>query len=709
VEVREFSRSAGNPLIADLATSRTLISVPHPFGNHQGGFVGFSPTDGYLYITIGDGGGAGDPNNNAQNLNSLLGKILRIDVSSDAFPSDPARNYAIPSSNPFAAGGGSPEIWASGLRNPWRASFDTNGDLYIADVGQDAREEIDYQPNGAGGRNYGWRLMEGNLPYLPVANPPTLTPPVFDYPRDVGISVIGGYVYHGPSPGLQGAYIFSDFSARPYFSLRMVDGEAVDIIDHREQLTQPVGGLPTSNLTSFGVDANGRLYFVTFGGVVYAFDPSAAAGDGRDAIHGDAGDDQLFGGAGKDTLWGDAGADQLTGGLGDDILYFDQFDTVVRGGAGTDYANAFDATAGVAVALAAQEIEGVWGSSFADILDARDLAVGAILNGFAGADALYTGSSYDQLSGGDGADLLYFDQFDTLVDGGAGTDYANAFLATAGVSINLASRSLEGVWGTAFSDFLNAQGVTEGVILSGLGGADILITGSSYDQLFGGDGNDQITFDQFDTLVDGGAGTDYANASAATSGVSVSLASRSLEGVWGSAHGDTLDARGVTVGTILNGFGGADILYTGSSYDRLAGGEGNDLVYFDSWDTLVDGGAGTDYANAFLSTTGINIALATRSLEGVWGTTFNDIIDARGVTQGVIMKGLGGADTFYASTSYDLIEGGDGADIVIYAGAQSLYTITQTSPGVWTVVRDGITDTITGVETLRFDSGDLIL
>lgn len=624
IEVREYTRSTANPLVADLATARTIITVPHPtYQNHYGGFVGFSPTDGYLYISTGDGGFGGDPNNNAQNLNSLLGKILRIDVSSDAFPGDASRNYAIPASNPYAAGGGAAEIWAYGLRNPWRVSFDANGDLYIADVGQEAREEIDFQPNGAGGRNYGWRIMEGTQPYLPVQNPPPLTAPAYDYGHDVGISVIGGYVYRGPSPGLQGAYIFSDFNGQPYFSLRVVGGEVVDVIDHRDQLVPPPGGLPSGGLTSFGVDSTGRLYFMTFSGTVYSFDPSAAAGDGGDTIHGDDGDDALYGGTDKDTLWGDAGADQLFGGDGNDLLYFDSADTTLQGGAGTDYANAFASTAGVTVALAAQGIEGVWGTSSGDFLDARGVTVGTILNGFGGNDILYTGASFDQLSGGAGNDLLYFDHLDTLVDGGAGTDYANAYLSTAGVTVALAARGLEGVWATNFADFL--------------------------------------------------------------------------------------DARGVTVGTILNGFGGADVIYTGSSYDQINGGDGADILYFDHLDTLVTGGAGTDYANAYLSTGAVNVALAAQGLEGVWGTNFNDVIDARGVTEGVILKGFGGNDTFYASGSYDLIDGGAGTDIVIYGGNASLYTITQTSPGIWTVVRDGITDTLTGVETLRFDNGDIFL
>jgi glucose/arabinose dehydrogenase len=180
-----------------------VLTVPHPVNpNHNGGALAFGPRDGYLYIALGDGGGANDPAGNGQNRDDLLGSVLRADVDRDAFPSDPARNYANPSDNPFVGGPGADEIWAYGLRNPWRISFDTNGDLYIADVGQSAREEVNFLPASShGGVNYGWDLAEGTL----GTPPPGAIPPIFEYGHDLGQSITGGYVYRGAEAALQGS------------------------------------------------------------------------------------------------------------------------------------------------------------------------------------------------------------------------------------------------------------------------------------------------------------------------------------------------------------------------------------------------------------------------------------------------------------------------------------------------------------------------
>ena len=195
------------------------------------------PNDGYLYWSIGDGGSGGDPPNNAQNLNVLLGKILRLDVNRDDFPSDPARNYGIPDDNPFVGKDGADEIWDFGLRNPWRMSFDpATGDLYIGDVGQNTREEIDFEPAGSGGgRNYGWRIMEGTL----GTPEPGMIPPIFDYGRDLGNVVTGGEVYRGPGNALQGAYFFADFGSGRMWTLKVVDGEATDVTDRTAQIVEP--------------------------------------------------------------------------------------------------------------------------------------------------------------------------------------------------------------------------------------------------------------------------------------------------------------------------------------------------------------------------------------------------------------------------------------------------------------------------------------
>ena len=271
--VARFNRSAGNPLIADPASrfdlqwSNGLRTIPQPFANHNGGNLVFGP-DGYLYIGKGDGGDANDPFHNAQNPASLLGKILRIDVD---VPDADVEGFDIPADNPFG-GSGTPEIWAFGMRNPWRFTFDNpllggTGALVIGDVGQMAREEIDYEPAGRGGRNYGWRNREGtrdNVTSLPPAFTP-LVDPIFEYERTAGRSITGGYVYRGTALGAayRGRYFFADFITGRVWSLALaidaVTGEATasDLRDH----TVDLGGAPAvASLSSFGVDAAGELY-----------------------------------------------------------------------------------------------------------------------------------------------------------------------------------------------------------------------------------------------------------------------------------------------------------------------------------------------------------------------------------------------------------------------------------------------------------------
>ena len=213
-------RMDGGDVVAE--SRREVLFVDQPFGNHNGGNLAFGP-DGYLYVGLGDGGSGGDPMDNGQSLDTLLGKMLRIDPRPDG-----DRAYGIPPDNPFAGRSRArPEIWAFGLRNPWRYSFDrSTGDLWIGDVGQDAREEVDRQAaDSAGGENYGWNRMEGTQPYEGEA-PADAVAPVYDYGRDQGSTVIGGYVYRGSRvPDLEGAYVFGDFFNAELQALRLVDGE----------------------------------------------------------------------------------------------------------------------------------------------------------------------------------------------------------------------------------------------------------------------------------------------------------------------------------------------------------------------------------------------------------------------------------------------------------------------------------------------------
>ncbi len=265
--VFEYLASASDPDTAS-ATSRQILFVDQPFSNHNGGQIAFGPNDGFLYIALGDGGDGGDPQGNGQNLNALLGKILRINVDSGS-------PYAIPADNPFVGQAGSrPEIWSYGLRNPWRFSFDAaNGDMYIGDVGQEEWEELNHEPAAQGGRNYGWKRMEGTHCYPPNSscNTAGLTLPVAEYAHPGGCSVTSGYVYRGSlHPELQGTYFYGDHCSGFIRSFRIENGAAIDEKDWTGSLRTSAGGAMT-RLSSFGVDAFGELYIVRLDSEVYKF------------------------------------------------------------------------------------------------------------------------------------------------------------------------------------------------------------------------------------------------------------------------------------------------------------------------------------------------------------------------------------------------------------------------------------------------------
>ncbi len=224
--ISRFRLIAGDPNRADPASEEILLVIAQPYANHNGGQIAFSPRDGYLYVGMGDGGSGGDPQNRAQNPAELLGKLLRLDVEGAV---GTASAYLVPPTNPYTATiGYRPEIWALGLRNPWRFSFDRQtGDLYIGDVGQGLWEEIDYQPaSSAGGQNYGWRIMEGAHCYNPDPCDSTgLTLPIWEYSHSAGQCVTGGYVYRGDDyPDLAGMYIFGDYVSGAIWGLRRAGG-----------------------------------------------------------------------------------------------------------------------------------------------------------------------------------------------------------------------------------------------------------------------------------------------------------------------------------------------------------------------------------------------------------------------------------------------------------------------------------------------------
>ena len=255
-QISEFSVSTSNPDIADPNSEVMLLTVSQPFSNHNGGTIAFGPQDGYLYIGLGDGGGGGDTNNNAQNPTLLIGKLLRIDIDTQSG----GNNYGIPSDNPFI---GDPntrdEIWATGLRNPFRFTMDpeTNS-IWIGDVGQNAREEVNRASLSQAGLNYGWRCYEGNAPFNTSGCPDEseLTFPVFDYSWNGGGSVIGGYVYRGDLyADLQDVYVFGD-----------IDGmiSTLDIDDNYINQGQFPG-----TWVAFGQDINKELYSVNLGGSIF--------------------------------------------------------------------------------------------------------------------------------------------------------------------------------------------------------------------------------------------------------------------------------------------------------------------------------------------------------------------------------------------------------------------------------------------------------
>ncbi len=281
---------SGDPDVANPASATPVIDFFQPQSNHNAGWIAFGPDD-LLYVALGDGGGGNDSGfghtpgiGNAQDNDNLLGTIIRIDVDGDDFPGDPTRNYAVPTDNPFVDEAGEDEIFVYGLRNPFRCSFDrATGDLYIGDVGQNEREEVDVLPSGDSRTNYGWRLREGTIQTPGVGGPQPAdgVNPIYDYEHGIdpfeGFSVIGGYVYRGPVPSLQGRYFFADNVIPQVFSLvwdgsdpSLNDGtNFTDLVNHTgtPEFTPDAGTI--DGPSSFGEDAAGNLYLVDLDGDVF--------------------------------------------------------------------------------------------------------------------------------------------------------------------------------------------------------------------------------------------------------------------------------------------------------------------------------------------------------------------------------------------------------------------------------------------------------
>lgn len=261
-QISEFVASS-DPNLANAQSERSLLQVKQPFSNHNGGQIAFGP-DGFLYISLGDGGAGGDPYNNGQNLGSLLGKILRIDVDGEQKP------YGIPADNPFVKNKNArPEIWAYGIRNAWKFSFDRKTqEMYIADVGQNAWEEIDI---GVKGGNFGWNKIEGDGHCFPKiqsrCDQSGFVAPIYEYPHPDGYSVTGGFVYRGKKiPKYQGVYFFADYQVGWTRSFRYSGGKITSLVDHTEAFGQ-------HQVSSFGEDSQGEIYLVDHNGSVYRIVP----------------------------------------------------------------------------------------------------------------------------------------------------------------------------------------------------------------------------------------------------------------------------------------------------------------------------------------------------------------------------------------------------------------------------------------------------
>lgn len=253
--IARYTVDSGNPNIANAGSANILLTIAQPFSNHNGGTIAFGQ-DGYLYIGMGDGGSGGDPGNRAQNINELLGKMLRIDVNSGS-------PYGIPANNPYVGVAGADEIWAIGLRNPWKFSFDKQtGDLWIADVGQNVYEEINEATSTESGLNYGWRCYEGNTAYNTAGCPPqaTMKAPIAVINHSSGAcSITGGYVYRGPTyTNFQGKYFFSDYCLA-----------RIGMVDNLGNVTFS-NTFSGNNFVTFGEDINGELYVASIGnGTIY--------------------------------------------------------------------------------------------------------------------------------------------------------------------------------------------------------------------------------------------------------------------------------------------------------------------------------------------------------------------------------------------------------------------------------------------------------
>jgi glucose/arabinose dehydrogenase len=706
-EVRRYSILPGNMNQADAATADRILLIPHPgANNHNAGWIGFGP-DNMLYIPTGDGAvGA-----NAQSLNSLLGKVLRIDPSSDAFPADADRDYAIPAGNPYSgATAGLDEIWASGLRNPFRASFDpVTGNLWIGDVGEGALEEIDLAPAGQAGLNFGWNLQEGTN----GANNAAFTRPVAEYGHGTGPfqgnAVTGGLVYRGPIAGLDGQYVFGDFFDEVW---------SVPVSSLVQGTTLPSSGFTLRNtaftpnagtiakITSFATDAAGNLYITDLGGEVFRVQVSATPNfaGGRLSIEIGAGEvpaeDRLGFAAGSVTLSNGTnfGSQVSVGGVlvgtiapggtganGDPLIVLfssgatqARISTLVQA---VTYSNASatptPGTRSITIELNDGAGTGAGGQDSTIVTTAVAVSAGAggQLTGTTGDDVLVGGISDDSLNGGSGNDILIAGLGSDALNGGGGNDvlYFGPNLSAGDVAD-----------GGAGGDAVVLQGNVTAVLTdTNLVGIESISIQSGANATFGDTANN--FYDYNVTTADGNL----------AAGQQMIVNAQSLR----AGEDFTFDGSAEHDGKFL--------VYGGHGVDDLTGGAAADIFFFEGqrWGAAdkVDGGAGRD-AVVISGGSGLtHIAFAADSLTNIESISLNNHfatdpsqkpsydlvldngnvapggtlivngsslpagqlvkVDGRGVHDGnLILFGGGGNDTLRAGDGADLLIGGMGAD-----------------------------------------------
>jgi len=468
-EIREYRVDPADPERALADSGRTILVVAQPAGNgHRGGSIEFAD-DGTLLITTGDAGYTDDPDPYAtgQSPYDLLGSVLRIDVDGDDFPNASRRNYAIPDDNPFAAGGGAPEVLAFGLRNPFRLAVDQGtGDIFTGDVGQDTWEEINLITPGG---NYGWSNFEGPAPFPPGSPPGSsvgLTAPIFAYAHASGDgqSVTGGIVYRGPETGLQGRYVFGDFVTGRIWAIDDRDGDGV-----WQRIEIDNGGLLPGTLVGFAEDAIGSLFAIGLGfgananGTLYRLRPGRPLEtiDLGDTLNGGAGDDRIFAGAGRDSVLGGDGNDKLQG--------MEDADTL-RGGNGNDSV------------IGGNSDDSLFGDAGNDTL-LGDVGLDT-LNGGAGNDVLVGGNGSDVLLGGGGRDIFRYTNFgdsqgraslDRITDFVRGADHIDVSALTNGQFAFIGGAAFTANGGAQLRVVAVTNGTLVEATVDGVGLADLVI------------------------------------------------------------------------------------------------------------------------------------------------------------------------------------------------------------------------------------------